>query len=205
MPSLRQWLESIGLERDRIDFDVLGELSEQHLEKLGVARGDRKRLLKAIGAIERIAARPCAGEPVVERRQVTVAFIDLPGYTQLTTALGAEAAHALIRRFREAADRIISGHGRVVERHLGDAVMAVFGLPVAHGNDPERALRTVQAIHDAMPVLNGELGQGLRVHAGIASGQVIASRENDGTSFATVGDAVNLAARLVPLAAEHLE
>ena len=79
-------------------------------------------------------------------------------------------------------------------------MMAVFGAPVAHGNDPERALRTAVAIHAAMPALGDEIGQPVSVHAGIASGSIVFSgMSGEGENAATVGEAVNLAARLAGL------
>jgi class 3 adenylate cyclase/tetratricopeptide (TPR) repeat protein len=206
MSALTDWLASLGLERyaerfeqDRIDLDVLPDLTEADLEKLGMALGDRKRLLKAARGSPpgREAATSTA---IVELRQVTILFVDLSGYTQLTTALGAETTHKLVQRFYALVTDIVRSHSGSVERHIGDAVMAVFGLPIAHSNDPERALRAAQAIHEAMPALSAEVGRSISVHAGIASGQVVASRTAEGADFATVGDAVNLAARLVNLA-----
>jgi len=205
---LRSWLESIGLgalaerfERDRIDFDVLPELTEQDFEALGLPLGDRKRLLKAIAALAATSPEAGAVAPaLVERRHVTVLFADLSGYTRLTSALGAEATHRLVQRFYQRVSEIVRGHSGSIERHIGDAVMAVFGLPVAHGNDAERALRAALAVHAAMPSLSDEVGHPLSVHAGVASGQVVASRGEAGKDFAIVGDAVNLAARLVAVA-----
>jgi class 3 adenylate cyclase/tetratricopeptide (TPR) repeat protein len=210
MTTLTDWLSALGLERyagrfehERIDLDVLAELTEADLEALGVALGDRKRLLRAARAPSRAAAGGAAAAapaPVVELRQVTILFVDLSGYTQLTTTLGAESTHKLVHRFYARVNDIVRSHSGAIERHIGDAVMAVFGLPVAHGNDPERALRAAQAIHEAMPALGAEFGRLISVHAGIASGQVVASRNAESADFATVGDAVNLAARLVNLA-----
>jgi class 3 adenylate cyclase/tetratricopeptide (TPR) repeat protein len=211
---LRSWLESIGLgahaerfARDRIDFDVLPELTEQDFEALGVPLGDRKRLLKAIAALAGGSSEAGAAAPAtIERRHVTVLFADLSGYTQLTSALGAEATHRLVQRFYQRVSEIVREHSGSIERHIGDAVMAVFGLPVAHGNDAERALHAALAVHAAMPSLSDEVGlrdqvgHPLSVHAGIASGQVVASRAAASKDFSIVGDAVNLAARLVGLA-----
>ena len=207
---LRGWLESIGLgahaerfENDRIDFDVLPELTERDFEALGVPLGDRKRLLKAIAALAGNAHQIAAATPAtIERRHVTVLFADLSGYTQLTSTLGAETTHRLVQHFYRRVSEIVREHSGSIERHIGDAVMAVFGLPVAHDNDAARALHAALAVHAAMPRLGEEVGLGrpLSVHAGIASGQVVASRAAAGKDFAIVGDAVNLAARLVGLA-----
>ena len=138
----------------------------------------------------------------IERRQVTVLFADLTGYTELTRRLGAERTHKLVRGFFDQVDQLVSSHGGVVERHVGDSVMAVFGLPVAHGNDPERAVRAALAIHAAMPALSAAQGAELQVHAGVAAGPIVVERLGEGSdaAYTTVGDAVNLAARLVALA-----
>ena len=207
MSAVGQWLDSVALgqyaalfEDNRIELDILPDLTDDDLEKLGIPLGDRKRLLKAIAALASAPAAPAPSSPAptVERREVTILFVDLSGYTRLTSTLGAEATHKLVQRFYERIAGIVQRFGGTVERHIGDAVMAVFGVPVAHGNDPERALRAALAIHEIMPLLSDEIGHPLSVHAGIASGQVVASHA--GSEFSTVGNAVNLGARLVALA-----
>lgn len=137
----------------------------------------------------------------IERRQVTILFVDLTDYTRLTGSLGAERTHALVRRFFELVDGLVGDHGGIVERHIGDAIMAIYGVPVAHDNDAERAVRTAFAIHRAMPALGAEFGLSLSIHAGVASGLIVASRpDEEGQDYTTVGNSVNLAARLVALA-----
>jgi class 3 adenylate cyclase len=89
---------------------------------------------------------------------VTVLFCDLPGFTALTRELGAEAVHALTGRFFESVDGIIAGYGGTIDKHIDDCVMAVFGAPLAHGNDPERAVRAALEIRAALPELSRELG-----------------------------------------------
>ena len=209
MSAVGQWLDSLALgqyaglfEDNRIELDILPDLTDDDLAKLGIPLGDRKRLLKAIAALASAPASPgpSSPAPTVERREVTILFVDLTGYTRLTSTLGAEATHKLVQRFYERIAGIVQRFGGTVERHIGDAVMAVFGVPVAHGNDPERALRAALAIHEIMPLLSDEIGHPLSVHAGIASGQVVASHAGAGSDFSTVGDAVNLGARLVALA-----
>ena len=213
MSAVGQWLETLALgqyaglfEDNRIELDILPDLTDQDLEKLGIPLGDRKRLLRAIAALSAapVPASPQSATPpaaaTVERREVTILFVDLSGYTRLTSTLGAEATHKLVQRFYERVTGIVQSFSGTVERHIGDAIMAVFGVPVAHGNDPERALRAALAIHEAMPRLSEEVGHPLSVHAGIASGQVVASHAGAGSDFSTVGDAVNLGARLVGLA-----
>jgi class 3 adenylate cyclase/tetratricopeptide (TPR) repeat protein len=138
-----------------------------------------------------------------ERRQVTVLFVDLVGYTRLVSELDPEEVHALLGRFFARADRIVRDFGGSVDKHIGDCVMAVFGAPVAHGNDPERAVRAALAIREALPALSREFGRGVSVHIGIASGQVVAAATGNDAGRELTGDSVNLAARLTDRAGSN--
>ena len=210
---LAAWLRSVGLERyeatfraNDVDADVLPELNDADLEQLGVSLGHRRKLLKAIadlgaGATGRPEPPPMAPEVEGERRHVTVLFCDLAGYTRLTRELGAEAVHDIADRFFGVTDGLIERFGGAIDKHIGDCVMAVFGAPVAHGNDPERAARAALAIQGAMPDLSRECGCDLDVHIGIASGQVVASRGAGHRTYTITGDSVNLASRLTDAAA----
>jgi class 3 adenylate cyclase/tetratricopeptide (TPR) repeat protein len=212
-PDVAKWLHSLGLGhyeqafRDAdIDGEVLADLDDADLEKLGVSLGHRKKLLKAIAALaapgETAPAEPGAAAPIEgERRQVTVLFADLAGYTRMTRELGAEAMHEITDRFFGLADGVIERFGGTIDKHIGDCVMAVFGAPVAHGNDPERAVRAALAIRAAMPELSREIGRELDMHVGIASGQVVASRGAGHKTYSITGDSVNLASRLTDQAA----
>ena len=143
-----------------------------------------------------------APPPDRERRQVTVLFADLAGYTELSRQLDAEEVHGLLERFFDRLDGIVTRFGGSVDKHIGDCVMAVFGAPTAHGNDPERAARAALAIQDAMPALSEELGRPLEVHLGLAAGQVVASRSGSAAhrEYTVTGDSVNLASRLTDAA-----
>jgi class 3 adenylate cyclase/tetratricopeptide (TPR) repeat protein len=146
----------------------------------------------------RLAAAPAPVPVDGERRQVTVLFCDLVGYTALSRQLDAEEVHGLLERFFARADGIVESFGGTVDKHIGDCVMAVFGAPVAHGNDPERAARAALAIRAAMTELSAELGRAVAVHIGLASGQVVASGGGGDAhrAYTVTGDSVNLAARL---------
>jgi class 3 adenylate cyclase/tetratricopeptide (TPR) repeat protein len=211
------WLRSIGLGEyaaafadNHVDASVLPTLTSGDLKELGVLSiGHRKKLLAAIAELSRAppqredavsAGREVSSEG--ERRQVTVLFADLSGYTELTGRLDAEELHGVTSRFFAALDELIESYGGTVDKHIGDCVMAVFGAPTAHGNDPERAIRAALAIHDAvMPSVSETVGHELRVHIGIAAGQVVASRAGGrGQAFALTGESVNLASRLTDVA-----
>ena len=200
------WLEDLDLGQyaelfaeQAIDLEVLAELDDEDLEKIGIAAlGHRKRLLKA--AAELTPAPLAAERPVeeAERRQVTVLFADISDFTALSERLGAEQTHELLNRFFAVADAAVVHFGGSVDKHIGDAVMAVFGAPVAHTDDPERAVRTAVELHR----VSAGLAPPISVHIGIASGQVVASRMGSAahTEYTVTGESVNLASRLTDLA-----
>jgi class 3 adenylate cyclase/tetratricopeptide (TPR) repeat protein len=205
------WLESLGLgvhadafAANGVDAALLHELSNDDLKDLGIDRlADRKRLLKAIAELPRDgsggAAEPAAPAlPAGDRRHVTVLFADLSGFTRLSGRLGAEATHDLLNRYFDIVDGIVERSGGTIDKHIGDNVMALFGAPVAHADDPERAVGAALDIHLAMQGLGAELGHDLTAHVGIATGQVVASGtgSNAFREYTVTGDAVNLAARL---------
>ena len=141
-------------------------------------------------------------QPSGELRQVTIMFADLAGYTRLSTEKDPEEIHHILSRFFEYADGALHSYGGRVDKHIGDAVMGVFGAPVAHGNDPERAVRAAIEIHESMKDLSEEIGTRLEVHIGIASGQVVASGLGSSAhqEYTVTGESVNLASRLSEMA-----
>jgi len=160
------------------------------------------------GCGDKLAAGPPAKERAVapaggERRQVAVLFADLSGFTRLSAELDAEEVHRLLGHFFEAADAAIERFGGTIDKHIGDAVMAIFGAPVAHDNDPRRAVHAAQEIHRVVGDLETTLGRAMPVHVGIASGEVVASGTGSSrhSEYTVTGEAVNLAARLNDLAA----
>jgi class 3 adenylate cyclase/tetratricopeptide (TPR) repeat protein len=138
-----------------------------------------------------------------ERRPVTVLFADLCGYTGLSQSLDPEELHTLLGRYFELLDGAVVRAGGTIDKHIGDAVMAMFGAPLAHGDDPKRALQAATDIHKVMPGLGKEFGRELSVHVGIASGEVMASPLGSSahSPYTVIGPSVNLAARLVQYAA----
>ena len=109
-----------------------------------------------------LTAAPVApATPPAERRVVAILFADLCGSTPLANELGAEGMHRLLTRYFELVDALIAQCGGTVDKHMGDGVMALFGAPVAYGNDTMRALRAAAAIHHAMESLSA----GVRAHA----------------------------------------
>lgn len=207
------WLEALGLgqyargfaEND-VDFPVLAQLTDADLRELGVASlGHRKRLLTAIAArgTTEPAAAPAGDAPGGERRQVTILFADLCGFTALAQSLDPEELRDLLGRYTKLVDGIVADYGGTVDKHIGDAVMALFGAPRAHDDDPQRAARAALDIHEALGRLSESAGRTLQAHAGIASGEVVAGAigRADAQDYTVLGDSVNLAARLVAAAA----
>jgi class 3 adenylate cyclase len=147
------------------------------------------------------AEQPSAGpspEAVGERRQVAILFADLSGFTALSARLDAEDLRRLVEAFYARTEAIISLYGGSVDKHIGDAVMALFGAPVAHGDDSQRALGAALDIAATASEIAEPGGAPLAAHVGIATGEVVAG--GIGRGYTVLGDAVNLASRLVGLA-----
>ncbi len=134
--------------------------------------------------------------PVAERRLVSVLFADLVGYTTLAEGRDAEDARELLSRFAETARTVIGRYGGTVEKFIGDAVMAVWGTPVAREDDAERAVR---AALDLIPAV-AALTPGLQARAGVLTGETAVNIGATGEGM-VVGDVVNTAARLQSAAA----
>jgi class 3 adenylate cyclase/tetratricopeptide (TPR) repeat protein len=136
-----------------------------------------------------------------ERKVVTMLFADLTASTEMASRLDPEDLRAVLRPFFDAMGREIDRHGGTVEKFIGDAVVAAFGAPVAHEDDPERAIACALAMHDRLAELNAELseraGGDLAMRIGINTGDVIAHAVEEGI---VTGEAVNIAARLQALA-----
>ncbi len=131
---------------------------------------------------ERAAAAPAREQ----RKTVTVLFCDVTGSTSLGETLDPERLRALLARYFERMKSIVEGHGGTVEKFIGDAVMAVFGVPVVHEDDALRAVRAAIEMRAALPEL------GVEGRIGVMTGEVVTGTEE---RLAT-GDAVNVASRL---------
>jgi class 3 adenylate cyclase/tetratricopeptide (TPR) repeat protein len=215
-----EWLKGLGLgeyedkfRHNKIDADVLADLSDGDLEKLGLPLGDRKRFLKAVAGLaapssavtrpEPAQAQPLASTPThstsAERRPITVMFCDLVGSTALAAKLDAEDWRSLVNAYLDEASAAVSGLGGHVLKRLGDGLMALFGYPQAQENDAERAVRAALAIQRALGELNARNAArgapALSARIGLESGPVVV--EAAGEVF---GNAPNVAARVQSLA-----
>jgi class 3 adenylate cyclase len=133
------------------------------------------------------------------RKVVTIVFCDLSGSTSLGERLDPESVRQMISRYFQAMSDALERHGGTVEKFIGDAVMAVFGVPTLREDDALRAVRAAAEMRTALEDLNEQLerrwGVRLRVRTGVNTGEVIAGDPSKGHGFVT-GDAVNVAARL---------
>ena len=125
------------------------------------------------------------------RKTVSVLFADVVGSTELGERLDPESVRALMTRYFAIARSVIERHGGTVEKFIGDAVMAVFGVPLVHEDDALRAVRAGAELRVAIR----DLGAGLEIRVGVNTGEVIAGDATAAQTFVT-GDAVNVAARL---------
>jgi len=158
----------------------------------------------ACGSALDSAEAPAVAAPATEltdteqRRTVTVLFADISGYTAISERLDHETVKALVERCLTRLAEEVERYGGSVDKYIGDNVMAVFGAPVAHEDDPARAVRAALGMQDAMAELREELGArfGMEpdLRVGVNTGEVLAGRI--GGAYTVVGDAVNVAARL---------
>ena len=222
-----EWLAGLGLgayasrfaEND-IDSTILPELTDQDLEKIGVASlGHRRKILRAIADLANapaaapqvkppepkppplVAALPAATEIGAggERRYLTVMFCDLVGSTAISAQLDAEEWRDLVGAYLDDAAAAVRDTGGHVAKKLGDGLMALFGYPVAHENDAERAARAALAIQRALGELNRKnAGSGkpqLTARVGLESGPAVLDVAGE-----IYGDVANVAARVQALA-----
>src|ERR671914_1993624 len=135
-------------------------------------------------------------QPPEERRQVTVLFADLSGYTAVAERMDPEAVKALVDRALMRLGQEVEGYGGTVDKYIGDNVMALFGAPIAHEDDAERAVRAGLGMQAAMGEVNQGLPSGVHfdLRVGVNTGEVLAGAV--GESYTVTGDTVNVAARL---------
>lgn len=143
-----------------------------------------------------------AALPEGERRQATIVFSDLSGYTSLNERLDPEEVEAFMSQIKDEAVRIVESHEGIVNQFIGDEVVAIFGIPTAHEDDAVRAIKAAKKIHEAVCQISLQVEKKtraqLRMHTGISTGLVVThSRDVRDGSYGMTGDAVNIGARLV--------
>jgi len=217
MATFAEWLTGIGLQQYEalltahdVDLVVAPEITEADLVALGLSLGHRRRFLAAAAALKRKGAdtqtgtahhpaAPASGAPM-ERRPVTVVFLDLVGSTALASRLDPEDMKSLLEAYREAAGAAVRRHEGHVAQYLGDGLLCYFGYPQAQEDAAERAVRAALEAVRSVARLKARDGAPMASRAGIASG-IVAAPAYAGTEQTVVGDVPNLAARLQTLAA----
>ena len=195
MSDLSAWLtennlsqiESLLVEND-VDFATLMVLTESDLQELGLSFGLRKRVMAAL----KKAKPPAPAADEEQRRQLTVLFCDIVGYTLLASKLDPEVLSAIVHSYEDLCAACVSRYEGYVFQRQGDGIVAFFGYPLAHEREAERAIRS------GLDILEGvkSLPHPLEVRVGVATGIVIVS--SGGRT--AVGEALNLASRLQSLA-----
>jgi class 3 adenylate cyclase/tetratricopeptide (TPR) repeat protein len=216
-----EWLEQVGLAHcaqtlvdNGIDFDVAQGLTETDLRGLGLNLGDSRRLLQAVTRLgpqtiglsdDAVTVVDIVPKPthtsLDERRQLTVMFCDIVGYTDLAHRLDPEELKGIIRDYRSACTKVVAHYDGYLAQYLGDGLMVYFGWPGAHEDDAERCLRAALDIVQAVKA--ARFAGGLSVRVGIATGAVVvgeASGDRNAEDGLAVGETPNVAARLQGLA-----
>src|SRR5256885_2872916 len=156
-----------------------------------------------VGTVSVVAAASAAAvAPLAERRLVSVLFADLVGFTTASEGRDAEDTRELLTRYFDSSRQIVERYGGTVEKFIGDAVMAVWGAPVAQEDDAERAVRTALDLVAAVSALGDELGatEPLRARAGVLTGEAAVTLGARGEGM-VAGDLVNTASRIQASAA----
>ena len=207
MSQVAEWLDGLGMSEyaalfaeNRIDLSVLRELTEQDLKDLGIVLGDRRRLLRAIRALDAPATTPA---DAAERRQLTLMFCDLVGSTTLSARLDPEDLRVVISAYHRCCAETVERHAGFVAKYMGDGLLVYFGYPQAREHDVEHAVEAGLALAEAVPKLLTPAGAPLQVRVGIATGMVVVGDligAGQAEERGVVGETPNLAARLQGIA-----
>jgi class 3 adenylate cyclase/predicted ATPase len=190
---------------DELGLDPSPEL--QRLERLVLTHDTELDLPRVEATVETAPAPPAAPGPEPERlrRTVTVVFGDLVDSVGLGERLDPESLHNVLARYSDTCAEVLERHGGTVEKYIGDAVVAIFGLPSLHEDDALRAVRAAVEVREAVADLSAELerawGVGLGVKLAVSSGEVFVAPGSRRNAFAS-GDTINVAARLQETAGE---
>jgi len=195
----------------RIDLDradELGQLADAfNAMSHGLAERDRVRDLLDKNVSPEVAAQLMRDGATLggEERLVTVVFADLRGFTPLSEQLPPRELVGLLNRYLDVMSAAIEAHGGIIDKYIGDEIMALFGAPQARPDDADRAVQAALAMRAALADFNAELAAAgqppLAFGVGINSGHVIAGNVGSARrlNYTVLGDGVNLAARLQPL------
>ena len=210
--TLHDLLADYGLERyydafsrNDVDLDILPDLTDADLKEIGVhSLGHRRKLRRMVNErlVPQDQRQAGSEEPRanLEKRQVTVMFVDLADFTSLSHRFTSEQMIPLLEYFFDRVDTAIVDLGGRIDKHIGDCTVAIFGLEGASGHEAFKAVAAAEAIHRNLAEPDPEFGVALRAHIGIASGQVVIRREGSGGiadgDYTLAGNSISLASRL---------
>ena len=210
MEDVAKWLSGLGLKRlegtfarFQIEFDVLRLLSDQDLREMQIPLGPRKKLLAAIKALKEPGDRLSQSGGSTERRQVTALFCDLVGSTEYAVRLDPEDFGKLTQRYLERCSSVVRNNNGMVANYVGDALLALFGYPIAEEDDADSALKAALDILQIAPSIEVPNGSPVQVRIGVASGLAVVGNflgAPGSTSTFAFGPIPNLAQRLQTLA-----
>jgi class 3 adenylate cyclase len=181
--------------------DEIGQLAESFNEMaVGLALKEKYRNVLNVVSDESIAERLLGGKLVLggELREVSVLFCDIRGFTALTMNMPPEEVIELLNEHMTALTRVVKAHGGVVDKFVGDLIMAVFGAPVRHADDALAAARCALRMVEERATLNRTSRHAIRMGIGIATGEAVAGCMGsiDRLNYTVLGERVNLASRL---------
>jgi predicted ATPase/class 3 adenylate cyclase len=194
-------------EVDQVELHVLEPVTNSNTTQKTTSSGQSSALaLEPDASLGPDAAVPAPANPTVAgdaahdvRKTVTVLFTDIVDFSRLSLTLDPEALQNLLARYFGEMSAVIKRHGGIVERYMGDGIMAMFGVPTLHEDDALRGVRAAVEIRDTLATLNRELDAGwgiqLANRIGVNTGEVITGDNTQGYRFLT-GEAVRLAKRL---------
>ena len=188
---LEQAIAALGAQRSTLGDAVVDAALGSMREKLAAMDADKK------GSTD---------SRKQERKQVTILFADVSGFTKMSEQLDPEEVSGIMNDLWLCLDKTIVDHGGLIDKHIGDAVMAIFGAPTAQEDDPERAIRSALGMQaeikdwktsfDTSTKILGTLAQNIQMRIGINTGPVLLGTVGTTGEYTAIGDAVNLASRL---------
>ena len=191
---LEQAIAALEAQRSTLGDVVVNTALGPMQEKLAVLQGNDNHI------------QPGEKQYKQERKQVTVLFADVSGFTKMSEKLDPEEVSGIMNALWSRLDRTILDHKGLIDKHIGDAVMAIFGAPVAQEDDPERAIRAALAMQTEINDWKTTFGesanhlrklvQNIRMRIGINTGPVLLGTVGTNDEYTAIGDTVNLASRL---------